>query len=94
MEGMNTTLYFWWKEESIGFDVFFVFGREEKSSKIVQVESRQPESLFFFLVWTCLEPFIALTRITRQRPFKAHHLQMVSDQVDLDTREKILTSYF
>jgi len=86
------------KEESSGFDVFFVFGREEKNSEFIQVESKTQESLsfssfsFFFLVWRFLGPFIAPTRFLRQWPYKGHPLQKASNQVDLYTPKKILTS--
>ena len=36
------------KEESRGFDVFFVFRREEKCAKNIQVESKTQEILLFF----------------------------------------------
>ena len=36
------------KEESRGFDVFFVFGREEKCAENIQVESKTQEILLFF----------------------------------------------
>ena len=37
-------------EESRGFDVFFVFGREEKSSKIVQAKHRTLEVSFIIII--------------------------------------------
>ena len=36
------------REESRNFDVFFVFGREEKHVEDVQAESRTKGDLFFF----------------------------------------------
>ena len=40
--------------------MFFVFGREEKSLEIVQVESKQPGSLFFFLFFVFFFFFLGL----------------------------------
>ena len=78
------------------FVCFFVFGREEKYSEIVQVEHRTQEVFFFFFFWSrgYLGPFLALTRFSRRRPFKGCPLQTSLDQVDLDTLGKILTSCF
>jgi len=82
------------REESRDFDVFFVFGREEKSSKFVQAESRRSGSLLSFWSRGCLGLFIAPTRFSRRRPFKSRPFQKFSDRVDLDTPKKILTSCF
>ena len=82
------------REESRNFDVFFVFGREEKHVEDVQVESRTKGDLFFFLSKGCVGPFIAPAHLSRLQPFKSHHLQNAMDWVDLDTPINILTSCF
>jgi len=45
------------KEESRGFDVFFVFGREEKCVEIIQAESKTQKFPFFGLegAWGLLQ---------------------------------------
>ena len=80
------------REESRNFDMFFVFGREEKHVEDVQAESRTKGDLFFFFLYEgCVGPFIALAHLSRALH---HHLQNAMDWVDLDTPRKILTSSF
>ena len=57
------------REESRNFDMFFVFGREEKHVEDVQAESRTKGDLFFFLSEGCVGPFIAPAHLSRRRPF-------------------------
>ena len=82
------------REESRGFDVCFVSGRDEKSLEIIQVESKNPENSSPLWFEGCLELFIAPTCFSRRRPFKDHGPQKASDWIDLDLPGNILTSYF
>ena len=55
----NNTLCFQLREKSRGFDVFFVFGREEKCVEYVQTESRTKGDLSFLGLkgaWGLLQP--------------------------------------
>ena len=72
----NNTLYFLVKrEESRGFNVFFMFGREEKC---VEDEGRtqelwRPLFVFFFFFWSegCLGPFITRHDFQGDNPSRA-----------------------
>ena len=75
----------------------FVFGRDEKSLKIIQVESKNPENSSPLWFEGCLELFIALMCFSRWQPYKGRRRlfkecwpQKAFDQVNLDTLENIL----
>ena len=66
-----------------------VLGREEKSAENIQIERKTQKSPFFGL-----EVIGAFYNLSTLYEVKGHHLQMISDQVDLDGPIKILTSCF
>ena len=66
---------------------FFVFGREKECAENVQAESKTRKKNQFF----GLEVLGAF--YSPSTDYKATTLQVVSDQVDIDTPEKILTYY-
>ena len=81
------------KEESRGFDVFFVFGREEKCAENIQVESKTQEILLFF--WLRVPgAFYSPGTIFEAATLVGTPPSKSLGHVDLDTPGKILTSCF
>lgn len=85
------------QEESKSFDVFFgcfcVWKRGKRVEKY-QAKSKTWKNVVPSGSDGCLGLFIAPGQTSRRQPFKGRQPPTSSNQVDLDTLGKVLTSYF